>query len=253
MAISLKSVLRTGSSLTPRTVLYGVEGIGKSTFGASAPNPIFIQTEDGLSAISVDAFPLCRTWQDIMDCMRSLSEEAHEYQTVVLDSADWTENIIMGQVAADNGLDKFDTNSKQLAYGRGNRAIAEYWRILIDCFDCLRDEKKMGVIILAHSQVKRFDDPTTDSYDRYILDLNKESASILSEWCDVLAFTNYKTSVKEEVVGIGGKKKRGLGSGERFLFTQEKPAYKAKSRWTIPPELPLDYDQYAAAITAAMA
>lgn len=252
MAFSLSSISRTGAPKPPRSIIYGTEGVGKSLFAASAPNPIFLPTENGLDAIKVDAFPLLKSWAEVQDAIGVLINEDHEYETVVLDSADWLEPLIFQQVAYDHNLPAYDSNAPALAYGRGARAAADYVRTMLDGFDVLRDEKGMGVIIIAHSQVKRFDDPTTDAYDRYMLDLNKESASVMTEWCDVLGFAAFKVSVKEENVGIGTKKKRGLGSGERLLFTQEKPAYKAKSRWSIPAEIPLNYDAFAAALGDAM-
>lgn len=253
MAFSLASISTRANTAPPRILIYGTEGVGKSSFGASAPSPVFIPTEDGLSAIDVPSFPLCKTLGDVFEALRVLSEEEHEFKTVVLDSADWTENLIMQQVAADVGLDKFDTQVKgsPLAYGRGNRAIAEYWYQIVECLDYLRSEKGMQVIIVAHCKVQRFDDPTTDAYDRYAIDLAKESASVLSEWCDILAFATYKVSVKEETVGVNGKKRRGLGNGQRLMWTQETPAFKAKSRWAIPDQLPLDYDALATAVKAA--
>lgn len=253
MAITFKSIRRTGQPVPPRVVIYGIPGIGKTTFGASAPKPIFLPTEDGLDAIKADAFPLLKSWGEIEEALGVLANEEHEFETVVLDSADWAENLILNQVARDHGLDSYDSNAKPLAYGRGGRAAADYARRLLDGLDYLRDTKNMGVIILAHSQVKRFDDPTTDAYDRYQLDLDKNVASVMVEWADVVGFANFRVSVKEETVGINAKKKRGLGSGERLLFTQEKPAFKAKSRWSIPAEMPFDYGAFSAALADAMA
>lgn len=253
MAFTLSSIRKTGSPRPPRVVIYGTEGVGKTTFAASAPKPIFLPTENGLDAIKTDAFPLLKSWPEVMDAMNALIAEEHEYETVVLDSVDWLEHLILQQVARDHGLEAYDVNAKPLAYGRGARAGADYLRFLLDGLDILRDEKGMGVIILAHSQVKRYDDPTTDAYDRYQLDLNKELASVLTEWCDILGFANFRVSVKEEAVGIGAKKRRGLGSGERLLYTQEVPAFKAKSRWSIPAQMPFDYETFAAALGDAMA
>lgn len=253
MAYSLASISKQNNTFPPRVVLYGVEGIGKSTFGSCAPSPVFIQTEDGLSAIDAPAFPLSTAWTDVMDAIRVLSEEEHEFQTLVIDSADWAENLIMEQVAADNGMPAYDTNAKgsPLAFGRGNRAIGEYWRQLLSCCDYLRRGKNMGIIIVAHSKVQRYDDPTTEAYDRYTLDLSKEGASILTEWSDVVLFCNYHVTVKGETVGINSKKKRGLSSGQRFIYSQETPSFKAKSRWAIPDKLPLDYDAFASAVKDA--
>lgn len=253
MAISFKSIRKTGAPRPPRTIIYGTEGVGKTTFGASAPKPIFLPTEDGLDATKTDAFPLLRSWADIEEALGVLANEQHDFETVVLDSADWAEHLILNQVARDHGLDSYDSNAKALAYGRGGRAAADYARRLLDGLDYLRDTKNMGIIILAHSQVKRFDDPTTDAYDRYQLDLDKNVASVMVEWADVVGFANFRVSVKEESVGINAKKKRGLGSGERLLFTQEKPAFKAKSRWSIPAEMPFDYGAFSAALADAMA
>ncbi len=252
MAISLASIRKTGTPKPPRIAIYGTSGIGKTTFASQAPAPIFLPIEDGLDAIKADAFPLLKSWPEVMEAMNTLISEDHEFQTVVIDSIDWLENLILHQVALDHGLDSYDANAKPLAYGRGARAAADYLRFLLDGLDVLRDEKNMGVIIIGHAQVKRFDDPTTDAYDRYQLDLNKELAAVLSEWCDVLGFANFRVSVKEETVGVGNKKKRGLGNGERLLFTQEMPAFKAKSRWTIPGQMPFDYGTFAAALSDAM-
>ncbi len=252
MAVSITDIKRSGSPKPPRVILYGTEGCGKSTFGASAPAPIFIPTEAGLDALSVDAFPLCTSLDDVMSCLSVLAGEEHEFETVVLDSADWTERLIEQQVAKDVGIPTYNVQHKDLAYGRGSRAVADYWRGMLDAFDYLRNERGMQVIIIGHSQIKRFDDPTTDAYDRYQLDLNKESASTISEWADIVAFANFVVATKSEEVGIGSKKTRGLGSGERVLHTQEKPAFKAKSRWRIPDKMPLDYDTFAGHLAVAM-
>jgi len=257
MAFNLSSIrLSSEGDRPPRVVIYGTSGIGKSTFAASAPNPIFIPTEDGAAALSVPTFPLIRAWKNqqgtgLVDAFNMLATEEHNFQTVVLDSADWTENILKEQVAKDYGLDAYDTNAKQLAYGRGGRALEEYWRRICDSFTYLRDQRSMGVIVVAHSQVKRFDDPTTEAYDRYILDLGKESAAVLTEWADIVLFANTQTAVVEERVGINGVKKRGVGPAERFMFTQETPAFKAKCRWPIPAKLPLSYSVLQAELEKA--
>jgi tRNA A37 threonylcarbamoyladenosine biosynthesis protein TsaE len=259
MAFNLNSItLSSEKNLPPRVVLYGTSGIGKTTFGSMAPNPIFIPTEDGAAAVSVPTFPLIRAWKNpegtgLVDAFNVLATSDHNFQTVVLDSADWTENILKEQVAADYGLKNFDTSNGKLAYGRGARAVEEYWRNICDSFTYLRDTRNMGVIIIAHSQVKRFDDPTTEAYDRYILDLLKDSAAVLTEWADVVLFANTQTAVVEEKVGINGVKKRGVGPSERWMFTQETPAFKAKCRWAVPPKLPLSYPVLAAELEKSKA
>lgn len=248
MAISLASLKKTGTARPPRIVLYGTHGIGKSTFGAQAPKPVFIQTEEGLDAVSATAFPVSQSFDDMMEAIGVLANEDHEFETVVLDSADWAEQLIHKRVAEDNNVKTIDA----IGYGRGYKAAVDYWKQLLEGFDHLRSAKNMQVIMLAHSQVRRFDDPLADPYDRYQLDLHHGSASVISEWCDIMMFANQQYSTVKSDVGFNQKVTRAVGSGTRVLYTQERPGWQAKSRWPLPDTLPLDYGKFAEALGIAM-
>ena len=248
MAISLASLKKTGTARPPRIVLYGTHGIGKSTFGAQAPKPVFIQTEEGLDAVSATAFPVAQSFDDMMDAIGVLANENHEFETVVLDSADWAEQLIHKRVAEDNNVKTIDA----IGYGRGYKAAVDYWKQLMEGFDHLRSAKNMQVIMLAHSQVRRFDDPLADPYDRYQLDLHHGSASVIAEWCDIMMFANQQYSTVKSDIGFNQKVTRAVGSGTRVLYTQERPGWQAKSRWPLPDTLPLDYGKFAEALGIAM-
>jgi hypothetical protein len=248
MAISLKSLKKTGVARPPRIVLYGTHGIGKSTFAAQSPNPVFIQTEEGLDAINVTAFPLCQSYEDIIDAIGSLAQEDHDFGTVVIDSADWAEQLVHKRVAKDNNVVTIDA----IGYGRGYKAATDYWKQILEGLDHLRADKNMQVILLAHTQVKRFDDPLADPYDRYQLDLHHGSASLISEWCDILMFANQQYSTVKSDVGFNQKVTRAVGSGNRVLYTQERPGWQAKSRWPLPDQLPLEYAKFAEALGTSM-
>jgi len=248
MAISLKSLRRTGVARPPRIVLYGTAGIGKSTFAAAAEAAVFIPTEEGLDAIQTDAFPLCKTFEDVIDCIATLISDEHAFKTVVLDSADWTERLVHGRVAADNNVATIDA----IGYGKGYKAAVDYWRQILDGLDVLRNEKGMQVMLLAHSQIKRFDDPLADPYDRYQLDLHSAVASVVTEWCDALLFANQRYSTVKAEVGFNQKVTRAVGNGDRVIYTQERPGWNAKSRWPLPDTLPLDYSKFSAVLMDAM-
>jgi len=241
MAFDLKSISRNEATLAPRVMLYGVEGIGKSTFAAYSPKPIFILTEDGLGSLPVQHFPLAKTVASVMAAITTLYNEKHDYKTVVLDSLDWLEAMIWQEMEAKH-------DAKDLAYGKGASIAADKWRTIVTAFDALRTKHGTSVILIAHTMIKRFDSPETEPYDRYQPKLQERSGSLIREWADAVLFANYKTIVKQSDVGFNKTVSRGVSSGERMLFTSERPAYMAKNRYSLPESIPLDWDAFAEAI-----
>ncbi len=247
MAFDLSSIRRGKSSLPPRIVVYGEHGIGKSTFGAGAPAPIFIPTEDGLGAIDTASFPLCKSYSDVLGCIGTLYQEEHDFRTVILDSLDWTEGLIWKHVCDEHGkqgIEGFD-------FGKGYTYAADVMRQMLDGFNALRTKRQMCVILIAHSQVKRFDDPTAGSYERFQLKLHRHASAIVSEWADVIGFAQHRLRVHKEDVGFNKKIARAVEAGERVLGVERSPAYDAKNRMGLPKELPLGWQAFAEALSAA--
>lgn len=242
MAFDLKSIRKNDAMAAPRIMVYGVEGIGKSTFGAGSPNPIYILTEDGLGSLKVDHFPLATSSQDVMDAIATLYKENNAFETVVIDSLDWLEAIIQREIEQ-----KYD--AKDLAYGKGSLIAAEKWREILDGLNALRNDKGMAVILIAHTTIKRFDSPEVEPYDRYQPKLQERSNAVVREWADAVLFANYKTIVKKDDVGFNQTNNRGISTGERLLFTSERPAYMAKNRYNMPESIPLSWDAFAEAIS----
>ncbi len=241
MAFDLKSIRKNESLAAPRVMVYGVEGIGKSTFAAGAPSPIFILTEDGLGSLQVDHFPLATKYEDVLAAIDSLYNDKHQYKTVALDSLDWLENMIWRDVESKH-------DAKELAYGKGAVIAAEKWREILDGFNALRNDKGMAVVLIAHTTVKRYDNPETEPYDRFQPKLQDRSNALIREWCDAVLFANYKTIVKKDDVGFNKTVARGVSTGERLLFTSERPAYMAKNRYSLPDSIPLSWDAFADSI-----
>ena len=241
MAFDLKSIRKNTSIAAPRVMVYGVEGIGKSTFASGAKNPVFILTEDGLGSLAVDHFPVAKTAADVLDAIATLIKDDHDFNTVVLDSVDWLDNLIWTDVEATH-------DAKDLAYGKGAMIVAERWRDVLAGLNHLRNEKSMCVILIAHTQIKRFDSPEVEPYDRYQPKLQERSSALIREWCDAVLFANYKTIVKKDDLGFNKTNNRGVTTGERLLFTSEKPAYMAKNRYSLPESLPMSWEAFTSAI-----
>lgn len=252
MAIPISSLRRGPRIKPPRVVLMGTQGVGKSTWANSAPNAVFVPTEDGLDAINVNAaFPQATSVAEVCDNLDTLIKETHDFQTVAIDSADWLEILIHNEIATAGGKPSIS----DIGYGKGYGEASNTWLRILGQLETLRNEKGMIVIILAHTKIKTFNDPTSDSYDRYILDLHDSSSSVLREWCDVLGFANHSFAVKTSETGFNKKVTRATGSGERLLYVEERPGFVAKNRYGLPPSIPFPkvngWQAFEAAFTAA--
>ncbi len=246
MAFDLSSIRKGKAIHAPRIFLYSTHGIGKSTFAANAPSPIFICTEDGLGSIDTCSFPLAKSSSDVMSAIKTLYTEDHDFRTVVLDSADWLENILQKEI-------EMTYEAKELAYGKGALLLADKWREVLDGFNMLRNHKNMVVIMIGHCEIKRFDSPEVEPYDRYQPKLQGRASALVQEWADAVLFANYRTLVKKDDVGFNKSVTRGITTGERLLYTQETPAYLAKNRYSLPPSLPLDWSAFNNAIANSAA
>ncbi len=251
--MGLLAQVSTGRQQKPRRVmLYGVHGIGKSTFGAMAPAPIFIQTEDGLANLDCARFPLAESFDDVMGMLMELYSDPHDFQTVVIDSLDWLERLIWAKVVRDRGAQSKTKveNIEDVGYAKGYTFALDPWKEVLDGLNALRNERNMLVILIAHARIERFENPETEAYDRYSPRLNKHASALVQEWCDEVLFATYKVHTKQTDEGFDRTRTRGIGTGDRILRTTERPAHMAKNRLNLPEELPLDFGAYAHYLTA---
>jgi hypothetical protein len=237
----LEQIIRGKQPAPRRLLLYGTHGVGKSSFGASSDRPVFVQTEDGLGEIECDKFPLAMSYQDVIKALGALYTEQHPYHTVVVDSLDWLERLIWAEVCSKRTVE----NIEDIGYGKGYVFALTFWREFLTGLDALRNDRNMAVVLIAHSKIERFADPAVDSYDRYTPRLHKLASQLVQEWCDEVLFATYKVYTKQTEEGFNHKKTKGIGTGERVLYTTERPSHVAKNRLSLPDELPLDWRAYA--------
>ena len=244
MAISLAS-LRSSTSLSPpRLLLYGVAGVGKTEFAAASPRPVILQTEDGLGRIEATTFGLLRSFDEIMEALGALYTEAHDFETLVVDSLDWLEPLVWQHTARTHNQPDIES----FGYGKGYLAALDTWRSFLDGVNALRDERGMGVILIAHAEIKRFDSPETEPYDRYQPKLHRSASALVQEHVDAVLFANYRVSTLKSDVGFNKKVVRGVSGGDRLLHTAERPAFLAKNRFGLAETLPLSWPDLAAGI-----
>lgn len=236
--------IKTGPESQPdRILIVGTEGVGKTTFAAEAESTVFICAEDGIpkSLRHIKRFPEPKTFNDVIDAIRTLINEDHSFKTLAIDTLDWLEPIIWRDLCAKNSWE----NIESPGYGKGYVTAGDEWRRLLAALDVLRKRKGTEIILLAHASIKTFQNPAGDDYSRYECKLHKIAAALVKEWTDTNLFAIHEEFAKTDTRGKVTKK--GHSTGRRVIHTERTAAWDAKNRWNLPPELALNYADYAEA------
>ena len=246
MAINLASLARN-TLKPPRIIIHGDPGIGKTTFAVCADKPVVIQTEDGLGSLDATCFPIAHAFGDVMEAIVSLYQEEHEFRTLVIDSLDWLEPLVWQAVCAAHGKQSIE----DFGYGKGYVEALGVWRQFFDGITALRDDKGMTIVMTAHSEQKRVEDPMMPAFDTHDLKLHKRAAALAEEFADVILFAALQTNMVTEDAGFNNKRTRAVTTGQRVIHTVGQPAFLAKNRFNLPPVLPLTWADFAAAMPGA--
>ncbi len=222
-----------------KCVVYGPEGIGKSTFAASFPDPLFIDTEGSTDLMDVKRFDRAGNWPTLLLQMQAVKQNPNSCQTLVLDTADWAERMCEDLVCRRGNQESIEG----FGYGKGYTMVKEEFGRMLDL---LTDVNGLGIniVITAHAIIRKFEKPEEmGAFDRYELKAGNKAgnqiAAILKEWADMVLFANYM----ETVIDVDGKKK--VQGGRRVMYTQHAPTWDAKNRYGLAMMLPFDFDQIA--------
>lgn len=235
----MDSITTAKTDLPPRLLVYGRHGVGKSKFGTTAPKPIFVPTEDGLGQYEVAKFPLARLFDEAMSFLAAVRDEPHEFQTVVVDTADWFERLIHDKVCNQFGASNIEKADG--GYGRGYVHALGLWRKVLAVLDEIRAKRRMVCLVLAHCKVERFEDPENASYDRYSPRLQKLANALLCEWADAVLFATQRMRVDS---ATGKATPIGADGGQRVLRCIGGPACVAKNRFDLPAEIDLSWQSF---------
>lgn len=223
-----------------RVVIYGCEGIGKTTLASRFPDPLFIDTEGGTARMNVNRVDGVENWDQLIATVREVSETNGICRTLVIDTADWAEASCIQSLCARNGWKSIE----EPGYGKGYTYIGEeFGRLLKECDKVI--SAGIHVVITAHAKMRKFEQPDEmGAYDRWEMKLSRQVYPLLKEWADMVLFLNYKTIVVKADDSKGASRK--AQGGERVMYTCHHPCWDAKNRHDLPPELPMEYERIAA-------
>lgn len=234
MAIQVGSLNSTRNNKPPIGVFYGIHGVGKTELALEFPDPYYLPTmgEEPPDGVDVPSPGTAETLQDIYDVIGWLLTADHDRKTFVLDSIDGTEPLVWAATSARLELSSIE----EAGFGKGYVEADAEWRELLSGLQALRDAG-IAVVMLAHTEITRFDSPTSDPYSRYGIKLHKRASALLQESVQFVGFMNYRHAIKEKDVGFNKKVGHAEGSGERQIHLEERPGFLAKSRYQTPPAL----------------
>lgn len=236
----LDSALK-GKEIGRRKVLvYGEAGVGKTTFACGAPSPIVIQTEEGANHVGADRLPLCQSYKDFSDQLTGIISEPHDYQTLVIDSLDWLEPMIVAEVCAENKIDAL----ADLPMGKGYALLAQKWLRVCNALSLASAKRGMHIVMVAHAQVRPVYEPGGgDGYDRFSPKLSKKGNAIVCEFATEIMLARIHGETRKEQQAFGMKAVP-FGQVDRRLWCQPLRWLVAKNRLGLPEHIPLSWEAF---------
>lgn len=216
-----------------KALIYGVEGIGKTTFASKFPDPIFIDTEGSTGFINARKLPNPTSWTMLLDELEDIKSDPRG-KTLIIDTLDWTERLAKKYLMDKNKWAAIDSTN----YGSRYVALSDEIGKLLNKLTEIKD-LGINVVLTAHAETKKHELPDEmGQYDKYTLKLEKRDAGLAKEWADMILFFNYKTTI---ISDSKSNSKKATG-GQRVMYTTHKPAWDAKNRLGLPDELPIDFE-----------
>lgn len=225
-----------------KVVIYGTEGVGKTSLASQFPNPIFIDTEGGTKGFNVSRYPDPTSWEMLIGEVQDFLQNTRSFKTLVIDSIDWAEAKAIERVCATAKVNGIEDIGWSKGYTYVHEDMGRLLNLLTEVIN-----RGINVVLVAHMVIRTITKPEeTGSYDRYELKLkqakNGNNCQLVKEWADMVLFCNFK----EFLIGDGkSSKKKATGGKERVMYTQHAATWDAKNRYSLPEQLPLDFSSIA--------
>lgn len=226
----------TGVIQSPmRILIYGVDKVGKSTFASEAPSPVFLGPESGTERLNVSRLPAPSSYEDVLAQIDDLINGKHDYKTLAIDSLDWIEPLVFEKVCFDYKW----KNIEDPGWKKGHEISVEYWRKIIQRLNTLREKRRMNIIAIAHTIVRKAKDPQNQAeYERFEVKIYDKSAALWREFVDFILFANFETMTHKEK----GGKVRAFGGEIPYVYTKRTAGYDAGNRYGLPEKMDLDWE-----------
>lgn len=238
--------INTGVVKTPlKVIIYGTEGVGKTTLASKFPKPLFIDSENGSGALNVARYPYPTSWQMLVSEVQEFLNNPQGYKTLVIDSIDWAEAKAIEMICAGMKVNGIEDIGWSKGYTYLNEEMGRLLNLLTEVIN-----RGVNVVLIAHMVIRTITKPEeTGSYDRYELKLkqakNGNNCQLVKEWADLILFCNYREFlVSDKTTGTTGKKKA-TGGKERIMYTEHAATWDAKNRFGLPEVLPLGFEPIA--------
>ena len=226
------------------SVLYGPHGVGKTTFACEFPKPLVIDIENGCADLDVDRTPHITSYEDLIEALKWFyAEGGKEYKTLVIDSIDHAEMLIHRHVCKEAKVDALG----DIEWGKGKQRAMKRFGDLLHMIALIRDMHGVEVVVIAHDDIRRVEDPEVQSYDRHEpKTIIRDASQLLCEWADEVLYAHHSVRVKSETGAFGKQSTRALERTERLLRSVYKPTAIAKNRLGMEDVIEFDFDTYAA-------
>jgi hypothetical protein len=243
--VSLLDLVTTRKRRRPMFIcLYGPAGSGKSTWGASSESPIFIQTERGTDHLSVPRFPIPKNFVEFYHQLSAIVKEEHDYKTLVIDTIDALELLIIERVCAEGKCRSVDEYAG--GYGKGWTRCREILAGVLRELTALSE--RMNVVLIGHSHIRSIADPTLSApYDSFELKLDKKASELIYQFVDAMLFVKIETTLSKE--NPRSKKGRAIIGNDRIMITEPTTGVVAKNRWQLEAEMPFSWDALTKGMT----
>jgi AAA domain len=232
------NINKATANIAPFILLYGSEGDGKTTLATKFPKPVALLFERGLpQGVELDAVEDVASFDNAMAALRELYGDVRGYQSLIIDTVDAFEPLVVAATCAEHNWKNIETPS----FGKRWVAADLKWRQFLKALTAIRDKHDMTIVLTCHAAVERIDDPRAPSYTSYQPRLHRRARALVMDAADAVFFLGDDLRVVSEEGGFT-ERTRGANDGRRYLFTERKPAFAAKNRFGMPSKVPVGID-----------